>query len=60
MYEHEFVDKIFMQHESFIKREDFISAISGDYDDIAKCNWLFMPHELRKVFQGYVKIENFT
>jgi hypothetical protein len=29
MYEKEFIDHIFLQHESFIKKEDFVTAIAG-------------------------------
>ena len=42
-YEAEFVDQIFMEHESLINKDDFKTAIAGDLDEDAKCDWIFSP-----------------
>ena len=43
IYEQEFVDQIFMEHEAIISKDDFKTAIAGDLDEDAKCDWIFCP-----------------
>ena len=50
IYEQEFVDQIFMAHEAIISKDDFKTALAGDLDEAAKCDWIFSPEQIRNVF----------
>ena len=56
LYEDKFVDEIFLDHEARITRDDFITAIAGDYDEPPKCEWLFTPSMVRQKFQAEVDL----
>jgi len=47
MYDKEFIDHIFLPTESFIKKEDFVTAISGSLSKSGQCSWLFSTYQLR-------------
>jgi hypothetical protein len=51
MYEKEFIDHIFLATESFIKKEDFVTAIAGTLSKQGTCSWLFSTTHLRTLFQ---------
>ena len=60
VYEHEFIDKIFLkQHDSTIKKTEFITAIAGDADEMAKCDWLFSPLKLRNIFMSHIEFSEY-
>ena len=56
MYEEQFIDNIFLTHESRVSKEDWVLAIAGDFDDKATCSWIFSPAKVRKIFQQHVDI----
>ena len=51
IYEEGIMDHIFEKNESIITKDDFRSALAGDMDEKAKCNWIFSPSVIRKKFQ---------
>ena len=57
IYESEFIDSIFLTHESMVTKEDFISAIAGDLDEEPRCAWLFKPSQVRQKLQAKVDLE---
>ena len=59
LYEHEFTDNIFSPNESMITKDDFITAIVGDMDELAKCNWIFSPLKLRNILMQHVNFEDY-
>ena len=50
IYEEEFIDCIFEHCESTIDKETFVKAITGALTEDAKCEWLFNPSVIRKIY----------
>ena len=50
IYECELIDHIFDKSEIKLTKEDFVTAVAGDFNDSAKCDWLFSPVKLRNIF----------
>ena len=57
IYEHEFVDRIFMEHEAIISKDDFKTALAGNLNEVAKCDWLFCPTQIRNMLQLHIDAE---
>jgi len=43
MYDDKIVDSIFLENESTITKEDFLTAIAGNLVDDAKAEYVFSP-----------------
>jgi hypothetical protein len=42
-----------------ISKDDFITAIAGDLDDLAKCDWIFSPLKLRNILMQHVNFDDY-
>ena len=62
IYEQNFIDNIFLDHQSTITREHFIMALTnlghhlhfhpfGGYDKEGEAAWLFNPNKIREIFK---------
>jgi hypothetical protein len=56
IYEEQIMDHIFEKNESLITLDDFRSALAGDMDEKAKCNWLFSPIQSRPYFNTFKNV----
>ena len=54
-----FIDKIFDSHDSMITRNDFVTSIAGDMDEMAKCDWIFSPLKLRNILLEHVDFDEY-
>ena len=42
-----------------ITKEDWITAIAGDMDEMPKCDWLFSPLKLRNMLMEHINFDQY-
>ena len=50
IFEDQFIRRIFDEHDSVLRKDDFFEAIAGDLGEADNCDWLFSPKKIRDLF----------